>query len=144
MSEFLITAKELSHEVRAHVHQPARPGRGACRPRSSSRPTWRCSRWFEKYGSVIVNQGAELTPPETATSVKTGDDGSAVVVDGPFSEAKESIGGFTIIEVPDLDAAIAMVKEWPAIGLPGGAVEIRPMVEDYSQFEQTPETAQAT
>ena len=99
--------------------------------------------WFEKYCSVIVNQGAELTPPETATSVKTGEDGSAVVVDGPFSEAKETIGGFTIIEVPDLDAAIAMVKEWPAIGLPGGAVEIRPMVEDYSQFEQTPETAQA-
>jgi hypothetical protein len=36
-----------------------------------------------------------------------------------------------------------MVKEWPAIGLPGAAVEIRPMVEDYSQFEATPETAQA-
>src|SRR5918994_5240015 len=52
--------------------------------------------WFEKYGSVIVNQGAELTPPETATSVKTGEDGSAVVVDGPFSEAKESIGGVSI------------------------------------------------
>ena len=67
-----------------------------------------------------------------------------MVVDGPFSEAKETIGGFTIIDVPDLDAAIAMVKEWPAIGLPGGAVEIRPMVEDYSQFEQSPETAQAT
>ena len=99
--------------------------------------------WFEKYSSVIVNQGAELTPPETATSVKTGEDGSAVVVDGPFSEAKESIGGFSIIEVPDLDAAIAMVKEWPSIGLPGAAVEIRPMVEDYSQFEETPETAQA-
>ena len=64
-----------------------------------------------------------------------------MVVDGPFSEAKESIGGFTIIDVPDLDAAIAMVKEWPAIGLPGVAVEIRPMVEDYSQFEQTSETA---
>ena len=66
-----------------------------------------------------------------------------MVVDGPFSEAKESIGGFSIIEVPDLDAAIAMVKEWPAIGLPGAAVEIRPMVEDYSQFEETPGTAQA-
>ena len=86
--------------------------------------------------------GRGVDPTETATSVKTGDHGRAVVVDGPFSEAKESIGGFTIIDVPDLDAAIAMVKEWPAIGLPGAAVEIRPMVEDYSQFEeQTPATA---
>ena len=99
--------------------------------------------WFGKHSSVITDSGAELKGPETATSVKTGENGEVVVVDGPFSEAKESIGGFTIIEVPDLDAAIAMVKEWPAIGLPGAAVEIRPMVEDYSQFEQTAETAQA-
>ncbi len=100
--------------------------------------------WFEKYGSVIVNQGAELTPPETATSVKTGEDGAAVVVDGPFSEAKESIGGFSVIEVPDLDAAIAMVKDWPALGLPGVAIEIRPMVEDYSQFEETSQLEEAS
>jgi hypothetical protein len=94
--------------------------------------------WFGKYDSVIVDQGAQLTPPETATTVKTGEDGSAVVVDGPFSEAKETVGGFSIIDVPDLDAAIAMVKEWPAIGMPGVAVEIRPMVTDYSEFEQAP------
>jgi hypothetical protein len=94
--------------------------------------------WFGKYDSVIVDQGAQLTPPETATTVKTGEDGSAVVVDGPFSEAKESVGGFSIIDVPDLDAAIAIVKEWPAIGMPGVAVEIRPMVTDYSEFEQAP------
>ena len=100
--------------------------------------------WFEKYSSVIVNQGAELTPPETATSVKTGDDGSAVVVDGPFSEAKESVGGFSVIDVPDLDAAIAIVKEWPALGYPGVAIEIRPMVEDYSQFEETSETSETS
>ena len=122
-----------------------RPDLDAARPAEEQQRTYMAMfAWFEKYGSVIVNQGAELTPPETATSVKTGDDGSAVVVDGPFSEAKETIGGFTIIDVPDLDAAIAMVKDWPAIGLPGGAVEIRPMVEDYSQFEETPETASAT
>ena len=75
--------------------------------------------------------------PETATTVKTGGNGEAVVVDGPFSEAKESVGGFSVIDVPDLDAAIAMVKEWPSLGLPGVAIEIRPMVEDYSQIEET-------
>ena len=35
----------------------------------------------------------------------------------------------------DMDAAIAVVKTWPMLDLPGVAVEIRPMVEDYTQFE---------
>ena len=92
--------------------------------------------WFEKYGSVMANMGAELQGPETATTVKSGDNGGApVVVDGPFSEAKENIGGFSVIDVPDLDAAIAMVKEWPSLVIPGVAVEIRPMVE-YDQDDQ--------
>jgi len=43
--------------------------------------------------------------------------------------------------VPDLDAAIAIVKEWPALGHPGVAIEIRPMVEDYSQFDETSEAS---
>ena len=55
--------------------------------------------------------------------------GTPVVVDGPFSEAKENVGGFSIIDVPNLDAAIAIVKEWPSLGLPGVAVEIRPIVD---------------
>ena len=93
--------------------------------------------WFQQHAAVITDSGAELKGPETATSVKTGETGEVVVVDGPFSEAKESIGGFSVIDVPDLDAAIAIVKEWPALGMPGVAIEIRPMVEDYSQFEES-------
>lgn len=86
--------------------------------------------WFEKHGAVMVDGGAELQGPETAASVKSGTDGGApVVVDGPFSEAKENVGGFSIIDVPNLDAAIAIVKEWPSLGLPGVAVEIRPIVD---------------
>ncbi len=95
--------------------------------------------WFGKHADVITDSGAELKGPDTATSVKTGENGEVVVVDGPFSEAKESIGGFSVIDVPDLDAAIAIVKDWPALGLPGVAIEIRPMVEDYSQFEEAPQ-----
>jgi hypothetical protein len=45
------------------------------------------------------------------------------------------VGGFTIIDVPDLDAAVALTRTWPSLGLPGHSVEIRPMVVDYSQFE---------
>jgi hypothetical protein len=100
--------------------------------------------WFGKHASVMTDSGDELKGPETATSVKTGENGEVVVVDGPFSEAKESIGGFSVIDVPDLDAAIAIVKEWPALGQPGVAIEIRPMVEDYSQFEDAPQGEQAS
>lgn len=90
--------------------------------------------WFQTNGDQISDGGAELLPVSTATTVKHGADGP-VVVDGPFSEAKEVVGGFSVIDVPDLDAAIALVKTWPSLELPGIAIEIRPMVTDYSQFE---------
>jgi hypothetical protein len=86
--------------------------------------------WFDKHGAAFVDGGAELQGADTATSVKSGEAGAApVVVDGPFTEAKENIGGFSIIDVPDLDAAIAMAKEWPSLEFPGVAVEIRPIVD---------------
>lgn len=93
--------------------------------------------WFGEHGSVFTEIGAELQPSETATTLTSGGDGAApVVIDGPFSEAKEQIGGFSVIDVPDLDAAIALVKTWPSLSMPGVSVEIRPMVEDYSALEQ--------
>jgi len=87
--------------------------------------------WFEKHAAAFADMGAELQEPATATSVRAAAEPGhpPVVVDGPFSEAKESIGGFSVIDVPDLDAALAMAKEWPPLVLPGVAVEIRPLVE---------------
>jgi hypothetical protein len=87
--------------------------------------------WFGEHEADIADGGAELLGVETATTVRSG--GS--VVDGPFSEAKEVIGGFTIVDVADMDAAVALARSWPALELPGNSVEIRPMVVDYSQFE---------
>jgi hypothetical protein len=83
-------------------------------------------RWFEKYtkaGKVVG--GEELQGPSTATTIAHRD-GKVTVTDGPFIESKEVIGGFALIEVADLDEAIAMAKDWP------GTVEIRPVV-DHSQ-----------
>jgi len=91
--------------------------------------------WFTDNAGVMADSGAELLGVETATSVKFGD-GGPVVVDGPFNEAKEIIGGFSVIDVPDMDTAIALVKTWPSLKFPGSAVEIRPMVEDYSFLEE--------
>jgi hypothetical protein len=82
--------------------------------------------WFEKYSKAgkIVG-GEELQGPSTATTVNRRN-GKVVVTDGPFIESKEVIGGFAVIDVADLDEALAMAKEWP------GPVEIRPVV-DHSQ-----------
>lgn len=91
--------------------------------------------WFGTHADHITDTGAELHPVTTATTVKHGD-AEPVVVDGPFNEAKEVIGGFTVVDVPDMDAAVAITKTWPMLSLPGTSVEIRPMVEDYSQFEE--------
>ena len=65
--------------------------------------------WFGENAGVMADSGAELLGVETATTVRHGSDG-AVVVDGPFNEAKEIIGGFSVIDVADMDAAIAVVK----------------------------------
>jgi len=83
--------------------------------------------WFGMHREVMTESGAQLQPVDTATTVSYGGEGP-VVADGPFSEAKEVIGGFQVIDVPDLDAAIAVVKTWPLLELPGVSVEIRPIV----------------
>ena len=69
-------------------------------------------------GGKIVH-GSALQPTSTATSVR-----SDVVTDGPFAETKEALGGFYLIEAPDLDAAIAIAKDVP---MPFGGVEVRPV-----------------
>jgi hypothetical protein len=80
-------------------------------------------RWFAENRARIGATG-QLQGPETATSVRIGPDGSAVVTDGPFMEGKEQIGGYAEVEVADLDEALEMAKTWPG----RGTVEIRPMV----------------
>lgn len=95
----------------------------------------RVYQWFQDNEAAIIDGGAELQPVETATTVRYGARGT-VVVDGPFTEAREAVGGFSLIDVPDLDAAIALARSWPMLELEGTSVEIRPAVTDYSQFEQ--------
>ncbi|MGY1594432.1 YciI family protein [Geodermatophilus sp. SYSU D00965] len=65
-----------------------------------------------------------LHPPETATVARlSGDD--VLLTDGPYLEGKEHIGGFTVIEVPDLDAALVWGRKLArAITLP---IEVRPL-----------------
>jgi len=88
----------------------------------------------------IAWEGAPLQPVATATSVRVRD-GKRLITDGPFAETKEQLGGFYVMDLPDLDAAIAIAAAVP--WAQGGTIEIRPLA-DLARPEQvalgTPET----
>jgi len=67
-----------------------------------------------------------LQPTSAATTVRVAD-GKTQVLDGPYADSKEQIGGFHIIEVADLDAAIAWAARSPTAL--HGVVEVRPVME---------------
>jgi len=67
-----------------------------------------------------------LQPVATATSVRVRE-GKCMILDGPFAETKEQLGGYLMIDVKDLDEAIAVASVVP--GARKGTVEIRPVRE---------------
>lgn len=70
--------------------------------------------------------GLGLHPPDTATVVRD-DDGDGLVTDGPYVEGKEHLGGFTLIQAPDLDAALEWARRIAAATtLP---IEVRPVAD---------------
>ena len=71
--------------------------------------------------------GGGLEQPDTATVVRS-QSGDTMITDGPLAEAKEHIGGFWVLEAPDLDAALALAAE--ASAACRGAVEVRPFQAD--------------
>jgi hypothetical protein len=84
------------------------------------------TKWWEgKEKQKVILGGEQLAGPDKATTVRS-IGGKSVVTDGPFIEAKETIGGYALVEVPDLDAAIVLAKEWNGL-LPGSTVEVRPL-----------------
>jgi hypothetical protein len=75
-------------------------------------------------GAWVFSVG--LHPPSTATVIRA-HDGEPVLTDGPFTEGKEHLGGFTVIDAEDLDAALEWGSRMAAILAPL-AVEVRPVV----------------
>jgi hypothetical protein len=66
-----------------------------------------------------------LHPPSTATVLRANDQDEVLVIDGPFIEAKEFLGGFDIIQAADLDEALEWGRRLATI-VKGLAVEVRP------------------
>ena len=79
---------------------------------------------IERAGAWVFANG--LHPATTATVVQA-KDGDVLVTDGPFPESKEQLGGFWIIDVPDLDAALAWARR--ATVACAAPVEVRPFQE---------------
>jgi hypothetical protein len=84
---------------------------------------------YMAYSQDLVQSGAlvageRLRPGSTATTVRT-EGGKTQVLDGPYAETKEQLGGYYLIEAPDLDAALSWAKRCP--GALHGAVEVRPI-----------------
>lgn len=71
-----------------------------------------------------VTPGLPLGVPEKATTVRVGD-GKPVSTEGPYVGIKEAVGGYVVVEVDDLNAAVELAARIPAARL-GGAIEIRP------------------
>jgi hypothetical protein len=76
----------------------------------------------EKAGRIVG--GHELEPSSTATTVRVDANGRATITDGPFVEGKEMVGGYAILDVADLDEALALAASWPA----PDTLEVRPIV----------------
>ena len=72
----------------------------------------------------VVKGSNRLRPTSDATTVRVAD-GKSQVLDGPYADSKEQLGGYFLIDVPDLDAAISWAARCPATG--HGAVEVRPI-----------------
>ncbi len=85
--------------------------------------------WFGEYaraGKIV--EGRRLFGRDRARTVRLGPAGKSrqpAVVDGPFSEAKEVIGSYAVVEAADESEALAIAQAWPG----GGVIEIRPVME---------------
>jgi hypothetical protein len=92
------------------------------------------SAWRAYYRALVeagVYVGGDpLEVPETGTTISI-QEGKRRVQDGPYADAKEQLGGFTILELPSLDAALEWAARCPAASY--GAVEVRPLAPELKR-----------
>ena len=109
------------------VAQPAQPSKyGSYETREEMLEAFAATGAFnerlEREGHLVLADG--LQPPDTATTVDARN-GSPVLTDGPYVEAKEYLGGFWVVDAADLDEALALAAD--ASRACRGRVEVRPM-----------------
>lgn len=80
-----------------------------------------------KEAGVLVS-GHSLKDLTTATTVRVGPNGERTVTDGPYAETREVLGGYDVIDVPNLDVALEWAARCPG-ARGGGSVVVRPVAE---------------
>lgn len=88
-------------------------------------------KFTEDINKAGINKGGEALHPSTAATTLRFRDGSLQVTDGPFAETKEQLGGFYLLEARDLDHAIEVASQIPAVE--HGCVELRPVWDFNAQ-----------
>jgi hypothetical protein len=78
----------------------------------------------------VLRGGSELAPVATATTVRVRN-GKPLLTDGPFAETREQLGGYYLIDVPDLDSAVKWAARIPSATM--GAIEVRPLTENQAE-----------
>jgi hypothetical protein len=81
------------------------------------------TREMEAAGALVAGEG--LQPSTSATTVRVRD-GERLLTDGPFAETRETLAGFYVVDVEDLDAAIAWAAKIPHAA--HGSIEVRPVL----------------
>ena len=75
--------------------------------------------------SGVLRGAGGLDAPSLATTVRVRD-GKRLVQDGPFADSKEQLGGYFVLDLPDIDAALLWAERCPASAY--GSVEVRPLL----------------
>lgn len=85
---------------------------------------WDFGRACEERDGVAIVAGEALADSSAATTLRTSSAGELTITDGPFAEAAEHVGGFYLLEAPDLDTVIELCRILPAYD-----IEIRPVID---------------
>jgi hypothetical protein len=122
MSRAISRRKTMQYLLLLHTDEKAMQ---AATPEQTGATLAAYGAYMKAMADAGVNQGGQrLRPTSTATTVRV-KDGKTQVLNGPYAEVKEQLGGYFLIDAPDLDAAISWAARCPSAQ--HGAVEVRPI-----------------
>jgi hypothetical protein len=80
--------------------------------------------WYQQMTAAgkIAEAGSELQGAETARTIR-----ATGVTDGPFIEAKEVLGGYSVLEADDINEAVEVASSWPGVDQGLVTIEVRPL-----------------
>jgi hypothetical protein len=108
-------------EYKLHIYVPSE---GPPPEAREMKPWFDYTQALHDAGVHVADNALELTDAATTVRIR---EGETVVSDGPFAETKEVLGGYYLVDVPDLDEALRWAERIPSA--PYGSVEVRPVME---------------